>query len=167
MGEIILIAAVARNGVIGKDGDIPWPPYKGDLPRFKRLTRNHGVIMGRVTAKELQEKKAFPLPERKNIVLTSRKDYGGVWGENVISMNNLQYAIGLGQRVNLDGRVYVIGGERVYRDTIGLADKLEITEIPLDIEGDRFFPKIGDEWEEVFRDNREQGHSYVTYEKKK
>jgi dihydrofolate reductase len=167
MGEIILIAAVTRNGVIGKDGDIPWAPYKGDLPRFKRLTRYHGVIMGRKTAEELRNKNAFPLPDRKNIVMSSSVDYGGVWGENVISTSNLEYAVELGKKINKDGNVFGIGGQRVYEDLIGIASKLEITEVPLDIEGDRFFPKIRDEWEEVFRDNRIEGHSYVTYERKK
>lgn len=165
-GKIVLIAAVAENGVIGLDGDIPWAPYEGDLRRFQRLTKNHGVLMGRRTAEELQRKGVFPLKYRKNIVLTSQENYGD-WGD-VIRANDLQYAIDLGQIYTPNKTVYIIGGEMVFRETISLADRLEITEIPERPRGDTYFPGIDNMvWREISREKQNAGHSFVTYERKK
>ncbi|MDP4039553.1 MAG: dihydrofolate reductase [Candidatus Pacearchaeota archaeon] len=164
---LVLIAGIARDNlgrmVIGKDGDIPWRSVREDLKRFRKLTINHGVIMGRRTAEELIGKGVFPLVGRKNIVLTSTADFGKVYGENAISAGSLEFAIALAQGVNKDRTAYVIGGGSVYDATIGMATRLELTEFPWIVEGDTYFPQFGDEWGVVAEEERLGGYAFRTY----
>ena len=162
MTGLILIAAVAKNRVIGREGGLPWL-IKEDMERFKALTIEHPVIMGMRTYESLPER-FRPLPYRTNIVLTRRNIAGY---EGVIFCGSLNEGIDEGRKK--DEQIYVIGGESVYREALPIADRLEITEIQKDFEGDAFFPEIDRAiWRESHRENRagkEFGYSFVSYER--
>ena len=135
-----LVVARARNGAIGKDGDIPWS-LPGDLKFFQRETTGGALIMGRRTWDSLPVK---PLKNRLNCVVSSQ-DIEGV--EVLRSPEEaLDYCAGQGYR-----RLYGIGGEGIYRALLPLADRLLVTEVDLEIaEADAFFPDFDPaEWQEV------------------
>lgn len=173
MSEIILIAAVAKDSegklVIGKDGDIPWNPrqYKGDQKRFKDLTIDHSVVMGKTTYFSIPERYR-PLDRRRNIILSTTEKFPNKDLENddLYVARNMDQALRIAEGRNNDGLIFAAGGQTIYEQLIGNASRLEITEIPETIEGDTFFPRIGDEWIESFRDKRDEGHYFVTYVRK-
>lgn len=154
-----IIVAVSENGVIGKDGDIPWH-YPEDLKHFKQKTMSHPVIMGSSTYRSLPE--GFtPLPGRKNIVLTRS---GVDTDESVAIANSLEEAWSIAEEHD-DEKAFVIGGATIYEQTLGEADRLVITRIHEDYEGDTFFPNWNqNNWEEVERDDRGE-LSFITYER--
>jgi dihydrofolate reductase len=158
--KLTLVAAVARNGVIGRDGTIPWRLPK-DLAHFRELTTGHAVVMGRKTWESIPER-FRPLPGRRNVVVTRNPGWAADGAERASSVED---ALRL-----LEGEpeVFAIGGSEVYRAALPLADGLALTEIDEEIEGDAFFP----DWdraafEEVSRDARvsEDGmpFAFVTY----
>lgn len=152
--RIILIAAVAKNLVIGNDGEIPW-----DLPedrrRFRRLTQGHVVLMGRYTFRSLGR----PLPLRRNVVLTHHALQG------IECYPTLDMAL---DRLKEEPTVYVIGGGEVYRQTIGLADAMQLTLLDQPYDGDAHFPayqhEVGTVWKEVWKEEG-VGYSFVDYER--
>lgn len=152
---ITLIAAHDPNLVIGKEGGLPWR-YPEDLKHFKNTTMGGTIIMGRGVFEELNE---IPLPGRKNIVLSTTQQY-----DHVDTYTSLQEAL---ESTNED-EVYIIGGGVLYRDSLPVADKLIITEIHKEYEGDTYFPeyrdKIGSTWKETEREDRGE-LSFVTYER--
>ncbi len=154
MKELILIAAVAENRVIGYKGKIPWR-IPEDLRHFRSLTLNNSVIMGRNTYESIGK----PLEKRKNIVLTRNSGFNP---RVVVVCHSLDEAID-----GCDsGEVYVIGGQRVYERAIShpLAKRLEIIYIHKKYKGDAFFPIIDStHW---FSRNpvRREGYSFVTYD---
>ncbi len=161
---IVIIAAVARNGVIGKDGALPWH-LPEDLRRFKALTLGHTVIMGRRTWESLP-KRLRPLPGRLNIVVTRNLAYRAD-GANVV--HSLQEATQVGAD-GAAGNLFVIGGAELYAHALPLAQRLELTEIDADIEGDVRFPVFDHSaWREIARvpGNGANGPSYAfaTYER--
>ena len=161
--DLILIAAVAGNGVIGKDNKIPWR-IKQDMQRFKELTLGHPVVRGRKTWESIP-KKFRPLPERENIIVTSNMNYE-VEGDNVFLSNSLDDAIYIGSKFS--DKLFLIGGERIYREGIELANKMELTEIGADFDGDTFFPEFSSEdWRESNREYHKGSpdYSFVTYER--
>jgi len=134
--ELVLIAAVARNGVIGRDGALPWH-LAADMQHFRELTRECPVLMGRRTWDSLPARYR-PLPGRSNIVVTRRP---GWTAEGAQAAPSLQAALRLAQlRLGPSKRVFVIGGAQLYREAIPLADALELTEVQTDVAGDRQFP---------------------------
>jgi len=157
--EIILIAAVSKNKVIGKQGGIPWK-IKEDLSFFKEKTLNSPIIMGRATYNSIGR----PLPNRLNIVMTrSAKNT-----EGVIEVTSVETAIEAASTNKNSSRVYIIGGENIYKEFIPIAHKMIITEVNLHIEdGDAFFPEWNiSEWKEQSRDQREENgieFSFVEY----
>lgn len=156
--ELRLIAAVASNGIIGKNGELPWNPIKEDMKHFKDLTYGYPVIMGRKTYHSIPEK-FRPLVGRKNIVLTKT---GGIeFPEEVVVCKSVEEALAVAsQNSNL---AYVIGGQKVYEQTISLADRLDITELDERYDGDAFFPNIDKRiWQEISREKREK-YSFVSY----
>jgi dihydrofolate reductase len=159
--ETIIIVAIAKNHVIGKDNKIPWH-ISEDFKRFKRLTVGHPVIMGKNTYLSLPIK---PLPERTNIVLNFP---GDSWKEEgIIIKNSLKEAIDYAH--TLDNQVYIIGGASIYKQALesGLINKLEITRLDKEYDGDTFFPEINTHtWTLVFEEKKE-GYSFQTYLKKK
>ncbi len=128
--ELILIAALAENRVIGRDGDLPWR-LPDDLKRFKRLTVGKTVLMGRKTWDSLGR----PLPDRDNWVL-SRDPMFKPAGATVFA--TLDQALNAGQGREL----VVIGGAELYRQTLPLATRLELTEVQAEVDGDTRFPEI-------------------------
>lgn len=149
--KIIIIAAVSENGVIGDGPNIPWH-ISEDFKRFKELTLNHPVIMGRKTFESIGK----PLSNRQNIVLTRKNDYNP---EGVLVVHSLDEALSSCE----DEEVYIIGGSTVYSEAMPKADVLEITEVHQKVDGDVFFPDIDKNvWKEIVRDDR-QGFSFVTY----
>ncbi|PRY93966.1 dihydrofolate reductase [Donghicola tyrosinivorans] len=139
---ISLIVARDRNGAIGKDNTIPWHAPE-DLKFFQRETSGAAVIMGRNTWESLPFK---PLKNRLNIVVSTR----GAEAEHVVS--SLEAAIELAEQHG-HRRIYGMGGARIYKEMLPLADRLLITEVETEVEGaDTWFPEVSDaEWRELGR----------------
>ncbi|MFB6213002.1 MAG: dihydrofolate reductase [Candidatus Nanohaloarchaea archaeon] len=155
----ILIAAVAENGVIGRDGDIPWH-YPEDLEHFRETTMGSPVVMGSGTYRSLPAE-ARPLDGRKNIVLTRS---GIDAPESVEQANSLDEAWRIARKTG-SGRAFVIGGASVYEQALPEADRMIITEVHDEPEGDTFFPDWnGSNWKEVEREDHGE-FSFVTYER--
>ena len=141
---LTVIAAVARNGVIGRALSLPWH-LPADLKHFRALTMGHAVIMGRKTWESLPEK-FRPLPGRQNIVVTRNAGYAAAGAEVAAS---LPAALALARGT----QAFVIGGAELYRAALALADRLELTEIARDYEGDTFLPaRDPAQWRETARD---------------
>lgn len=126
--EIVLIAAVARNGVIGRNNTLPWR-LKGDMQFFRRTTTGHPVVMGRRTWESLGR----ALPGRRNVVVT-RNPLFRAEGAEVVGNLEAAFAI-VGE-----GPIFVIGGADLYRQALPYADRLLITEVEAEVEGDARFP---------------------------
>ena len=157
--EIILIAAVSKDKVIGKQGGIPWK-IKEDLSFFKEKTLNSPIIMGRATYESIGR----PLPNRLNIVMTrSAKNT-----EGVTEVTSADKAIEAASINGDSSRVYIIGGQNIYKEFLPIAHRMIITEVDLYIkDGDTFFPEWNiSEWKEQSRDQREENgtrFSFVEY----
>jgi dihydrofolate reductase len=143
MTRLSLIAALAKNRVIGADNALPWR-LPEDLKHFKALTMGHPVIMGRKTFESIGK----PLPGRRNIVVTRSGNFRAEGCEVVDSPEAaLRASAGLAEEV------FVIGGAELYRAFLDQADCMYLTEIDRDVEGDARFPDfIRDEWQEVSRE---------------
>ena len=127
--------AVADNGVIGKNNDLPWH-LPEDLKRFKEITLGQNVLMGRKTFESIFARLKKPLPGRTNIVVTRQKDYRAP--EGVLVFHSLDEAVkSLG-----DKDVYIIGGAEIYKQALSLAEKFFLTKVKGNFEGDAFFPGI-------------------------
>lgn len=126
--EVVLIAAVARNGVIGRDNTLPWR-LKADLAHFKATTLGHPVLMGRKTWESLGR----PLPGRRNLVVTRDTAYAATGAEVFADLDSALAAAG-------QGKLFVIGGAEIYRQLLARADALVLTEVRADVTGDAFFP---------------------------
>jgi dihydrofolate reductase len=169
MTEIVLVAAVADNGVIGADNAIPWR-LKSDMQHFRAITMNKPVVMGRKTFASMKR----ALPGRTNIVVT--RD-AGFSHPGVLVATSFDDALALA-RVDAShrgaGDIAVIGGAEVYAHFLGIANRLEITEVHATPGGDTHFPAIDkNAWQEVARVRRDAGpddsaaFSYVTYRRRK
>lgn len=134
MAEIVLIAAVAKNRVIGRDNQLIWN-IPEDMAHFKSLTAGHTVLMGRKTWESLPPR-FRPLPGRRNIVITRQPDYSAPGAEIAHSLEN-----GLNLASTAE-TVFVIGGAEIYTQALAVADRLELTEVDLMPEGDAWFPDI-------------------------
>jgi dihydrofolate reductase len=162
---LILIAAVARNGVIGSANALPWH-LPEDLRHFKELTTGHAVIMGRKTWESLPER-FRPLPGRRNIVVTRNPAFAA---PGATLVNSLEDAW---QKVGADGTVeqcFVIGGAELYAHALPLADRLELTEIEAEFPGDAFFPRLDPAaWHETARSRRHSAagldFAFVSYQR--
>ena len=133
MSEIVLVAAVAENGVIGRDGALPWH-LPADLAHFKRVTWGHPILMGRRTFAVIGR----ALPGRRNIVLTSNPNFVAPGVETAAS---LKQALSLAGDVP---QIMVIGGAELYRAALPLARRIYLTRVHARIEGDAFFPDFAD-----------------------
>jgi len=142
--KIYLVAAVASNGVIGRNGQLPWH-LPEDLKHFKRLTLGHPVIMGRRTWESLP---GGALPGRENIVVTSQAGYDAP-GAAVASSLEGALALCAGEPV-----AFVIGGSRLFGESLPIAAGLVMTEIERDYEGDTWFPQYDrSRWRESQREH--------------
>lgn len=147
---VALIAALARNRVIGREGAIPWH-LSEDLKRFKRLTTGSTVLMGRKTYASIGK----PLPNRRNVVLTSRPIHG------IECFSSLDAAF---EALRDSGRIFVIGGGTLYAQLLDRADELYLTLLDRDAEGETLFPPyahlIGSRFREVAREVHE-GYTFL------
>ena len=166
--EIVLIVAVAENGVIGADGAIPWR-LKSDMQRLKAMTMGKPVVMGRKTFVSLRR----PLPGRTNIVVTRDANYRAA-GAVVTTSFAAARAVATGDALRrFATEIAVIGGAEIYAQWIEIADRLEITEVHARPEGDTYFAAVDPAaWEEVARVRNPAGpddstaYSYVTYRRR-
>ena len=143
--RVALIAAIARNGIIGANNRLPWR-LPEDMKRFRALTTGHAVIMGRRTWESIGE----ALPERQNIVVTRQAPHRAP--KDVEFAGSLDAALA---RVRLPDPVFVIGGEALYREALPRADLLYLTEIERDFAGDARFPDFERaQWRELTRATR-------------
>lgn len=162
-GEVVAIAAVLANRVIGADGDQPWS-HRDDFARFKQLTRGHVMIMGRRTYDAIGR----ALPGRHTIVLTRNPAWRahGRGAETVRTAPDLAAARELAGREWPRAGIGILGGGEVYRLAMPVTTRLEITEVPLERPGDVTFPRIDPAvWQEVSRQPAD-GFSWVTYRRK-
>jgi dihydrofolate reductase len=158
MSEIVIIAAVAKNRVIGKDNQLIWN-IPEDMAHFKALTAGHTVIMGRKTWESLPPR-FRPLPGRRNIVVSRQIDYAAPGAEVVSSLED---ALNLASTTH--SSVFIIGGEQIYGQAMALANRLEITEVELEPEGDAWFPEISTkDWKQTAR-SAGSGYAFVSYQK--
>jgi len=170
MQEIIIIAAVAENGVIGKDNKMPWD-IKGNLAHFKEMTMGYPCIMGRKTWDSLPKK---PLPGRLNIVVSKtlrdedisqrRRDAENTEKnesieEDVLSLSSFSSAV---EYCSNYEKIFIIGGESIYKQAMPLAAKIDLTLIPGNYDGDTFFPEIDDSWKKTNTDEYDN-FSIITY----
>jgi dihydrofolate reductase len=160
---LALIAAVARNGVIGRNGALPWR-LSEDLRRFRALTTGHSIIMGRRTWQSL----ARALPERQNIVVTRQR---GLALDGASTAASLDEALA---QVRRPPPAFCIGGSELYRAALAIASTAYVTEIARDFDGDATFPPLDlAQWREVAREPRvlegSDGFEYafVTYERRR
>lgn len=142
--EVVLIAALARNGVIGRDNSLPWR-LKADLAHFKATTVGHPVLMGRKTWESLGR----PLPGRRNLIVTRDSSYAASGAEIFASIDAALAAAG-------GGKVFVIGGAEIYRQLLERADGLVLTEIGAEVDGDAFFPDFD---RSLFTETRRESHA--------
>ncbi|MDS0280699.1 dihydrofolate reductase [Haloarcula onubensis] len=156
--RLSLVAAVAANGVIGVDGEMPWR-LPEDLAHFRETTVGHPVVMGRRTFEAIAADVGGPLPDRENVVLTSRPRTLPDSVTGVTSLSAARAAI----RAHGAGTAYVVGGGSVYRQFLPEADELVLTELDDAYEGDTTFPTVDwDRWRAVERDRRD-AFDIVTY----
>ena len=151
--DIVIIAAISENNVIGKDGNLPWH-IPEDLKRFKELTMGHPVVMGRRTFESIGK----PLPGRNNIVITHNREYNP---EGVTVFHTFEDVLAYKYP-----KIFIIGGYSLFKEALQFADVLEITRVHRKVDGDVFFPDVDwDEWEEIERDDRSE-YSFITYRRK-
>lgn len=158
--ELVVIAAVAENGVIGADDGMPWH-YPADLAQFKETTMGHPVIMGRTTFESISAQLDGPLPGRTNIVLSGSDP---AVPEGVVVVESVDAAVEAAAETGAE-TAYVAGGGTVYEQFLPLADRMVLTEVPERPEGETYFPDWDREaWVEVERE--ETGElAFVTYER--
>lgn len=162
--ELTIIVAAGEDNAIGKDNDLIWH-LSDDLKRFKKLTSGHHIIMGRKTFESFPK----PLPNRTHIVITRQDNYKVPDG--VIVVNNLADALDAARK---DQQPFIIGGGEIYKQSINLADKLELTRVHATFKGaDTFFPDIDlNQWKEISRtthdadEDHKYAFSFITYERR-
>ncbi len=148
MSRIAFVVAVSRNGVIGRDGGLPWH-ISTDLKRFKAITMGKPLIMGRKTWDSLPKK---PLPGRPNIVITRQKNFRAQ-GASVVS--DVSSALAAAGQVE---EVCVIGGGEIFDMFLLQTERVYLTEVDLEVEGDTFFPPLDPaQWTETAREIHPQG----------
>lgn len=169
MPEIVIIAAVAKNRVIGRDNQLIWN-IPEDMAHFKALTQDQTVLMGRKTWESLPAR-FRPLPRRRNIVISRQPDFVAPGAELA---NSLEAGLALAAS---DELIFIIGGAEIYQQAMPLANRLEITEVDLAPEGDSWFPEIAAttetmagptvDWEKTAKKTPPSqtgtGFSFVTY----
>ncbi|WP_306057859.1 dihydrofolate reductase [Natronococcus wangiae] len=162
--ELAAIVAVAENGVIGRDGEMPWH-LPEDLQHFKETTMDHPVVMGRVTYEGILEALGEPLPGRTTIVMTSRELETP---ESAVVAGSLEEALRTAETAadeRHDGvdTAFVAGGATVYEQLLPAVDRLIVTEVHDEPQGDAYLPDWDREaWTEVARDERD-GFAFVEY----
>jgi dihydrofolate reductase len=160
--RLSIIAAISANQVIGNHRALPWN-LPADRKRFKKLTMGHHVLMGRKTFESI----GFVLPGRTSVVITHQPDYDP---EGVLVAHSLEEGF---QLVENEDELYIAGGEEIYRQMLPLADRLYLTYVHGDFEGDTRFPDLDESaWEIISREDRASdpdnaySFSFVVYDRK-
>ena len=155
------LVALSNNFVIGVDNDLPWK-LKKDLQHFSAYTQNKAIIMGRKTFESMPK----ALPNRTNVIITRKTDYKA---KDAIVVNSLEKALKVAEN---DSQPFIIGGGEIYKLSIDIADRVELTRVHTSIEGDTLFPEINlEKWQEVKREKRlkdeknEYDFSFLRYDK--
>lgn len=163
---ISILVARARNRVIGRSNDLPWY-LPADLRHFKELTTGHSVLMGRKTFDSILARLGTPLPNRQNIVVTRDRHFQ-VSGAIVV------HSIDEALKLTESEEVFVIGGAQIYEQVLPFTDRMYITEVAADIDGDTFFPELEQgAWRETSRephkkdDKNQYDYAFVVYERQK
>ena len=165
---ISIIAAVTQNNVIGKKNDLPWS-LPADMQFFKETTSGHHVIMGRKNYLSIPDKYR-PLPNRTNIIVTRQQNF---IAEGCIVSHSIEEAIETAQK-NGEEEAFIIGGGEIFKQSLenNLVDRMYITRIHTEIDGDVFFPEIDlNIWKETKRkdctadDKNQYAYSFIVYEK--
>lgn len=156
---ISVIAAVAENGVIGKDGKLPWN-LPSDMKFFQRTTLNHHVISGRKSYESIAP--SFrPLRNRVNIVVTRDKEYEA---PGAIVCHSLDEALRIAKESD-DKEVFLIGGGQLYAEAFdkGIVNRVYLTTVHADVEGDTYFPDMGEGWKKVWSEKHkaDENHQYA------
>jgi dihydrofolate reductase len=149
---ITLIAAVAQNNALGKDNQLHWH-LPDDFKRFKNITSGHYIIMGRKTFESFPK----PLPNRTHVIITLQKEYKP---EGCIVVNSLEEAI---QSCPKQEDIFIIGGGEIYKQSIAIADKIDITRVHNSFEADTFFPEIEiEKWQLIFEEfhSKDERHDF-------
>jgi len=139
---IKIIAAISKNRVLGNDNKLIWS-LPNDLKRFKKLTTNNTVVMGRKTYESIGR----PLPNRRNIVITRDENYHD---DNIEVVNSIEEALLL-----CNNDCFIIGGGQIYQQTLDLAEKIYLTIVDEEFEGDAFFPELGKDWFKISKVDNE------------
>ncbi|MBG9386451.1 dihydrofolate reductase [Caenimonas aquaedulcis] len=145
MTRLGLVFARARNGIIGKDGVMPWH-LPADMAHFKQVTMGAPVIMGRKTWESLPPR-FRPLPGRSNIVVTRQSDWQAPGATRVASLEEAVAACAG------EPRAWIIGGGQIYEQAAAIAHDAEVTEIDADFDGDTYAPQLGAHWQEQHRES--------------
>lgn len=142
-----IVVAMGSDRAIGKDNQLLWHLPK-DLKHFKNLTSGHPVVMGRKTYESIGK----PLPNRTNIVVSTKNDW---FEEGILIVGSLKEALKFAKKI--DENFYVIGGGTIYEQTIDLADRLEVTEVKATLDADTYFPSISPSvWKKVAEECHEK-----------
>lgn len=155
---IRLIVAISTNRCIGKNNTLVWK-LPSDLKRFKQITSGHTVVMGRKTFQSIGK----PLPNRRNIIITRDLGFGA---EGCEVVNSIEEALLLSSE-----DCFIIGGSEIYKQTIDLADKIYLTLVHEEFDGDSFFPEIPNNFREVYREDfradekNNYNYSFIDYER--
>jgi dihydrofolate reductase len=158
--RISIIVAMAKNRVIGADNKLPWH-LSADLKRFKALTMGHHIIMGRKTFESIGK----PLPGRTTLVISRDTGYQAP-GAKVVHSLPAALSASAG-----DSEVFIVGGEQIYHESLPVADRIYLTEIDKEFDGDSFFPSLtSDAWRALGRETHEDSaaglsYSFVTYDR--
>lgn len=155
-----IVVAISENHVIGKDNQLLWY-MPADLKHFKDITSGHTVIMGRKTYESVGK----PLPRRRNIIITRQT----ITIEGCEVVNSIETALSLCKD---EAEVFIVGGAEIYKQAMSLTDRIYLTIIHKEFEGDSFFPEINaSEWKEVFREDHQPDeknplpYSFITLER--
>lgn len=169
--NVVIIVAIAENGVIGRDGGLPWR-LSTDLKRFKADTMGRPIVMGRKTWEGLPRR---PLPGRQNIVVTREKDYRADGADIVHSLGDALTLARVRGRCAADvDEVCIVGGGDIYRQALPLADTLRVTHVMAEPDGDTRFPHIDPaDWERIssehFPAGEKDSHAtlYAVYQRRR
>lgn len=149
--------AVSDNNVIGNKNDLPWH-LPEDLKHFKELTLGKTVVMGRKTYESIVARLGKPLPGRKNVIITRQTEYQAP--SDVLIFGSLDEA-----RQKLKEDLYIIGGAEIFKLALPLAQKMYLTRVRGNYEGDAFFPEVDfSQWEKIGEENH-QGYTFEVYKK--
>ncbi|NKB38152.1 MAG: dihydrofolate reductase [Gammaproteobacteria bacterium] len=155
--NLSIVVAMASNGIIGRNGDLPWR-LSADLRHFKAITMGKPIVMGRLTHESIGR----PLPGRDNIVLTRDHNYTAVGCSVIHDLQSLETLFA-------EQEAMIIGGAQIYADTLPFVKRLYLTEVHAEVEGDVCFPVFKrDEWTETSRDfhladeKNDYDYSFVT-----